>query len=122
MTIEITISPEMGRWERGFARMPIEAAAAALPGWQAAADVMFDKSQQFVHVISGDLKSACDGPTMSVDRGSLVAEILYDTDYAIYEHARGGDHAWLDRAYEATSRQFEQALGEAFERLVRLWN
>lgn len=117
----IEISPQFDRWIRGFGDLPVELEEEVRRPWQQAADVMFDRSQQFVHVLSGRLKASGKEAEVSIGQGDVTATIEYDAPYAIYEQARGGAHAFLSRAFESTSDLFEEALPQAWERLVATW-
>lgn len=87
----------------------------ALIRWHQATEVMFDRSQQFVHVITAALKQS---GRMDVreTRNTLHGEITYGgtaaCDYAVYEFARGGSHDALARAFEVTQATFLKTLGE----------
>jgi hypothetical protein len=92
--------------------------------WRQATEVFFDRSQQAVHVISGDLKGSGEMNTSRTLR-TLVGEVVYgdtpECDYAAYEFARGGSHDALQIAYVATERVFEQTLAEIMEDEVASW-
>lgn len=119
--VEVTISPEWDEWTRGFDRLPVEILAAVERPWQAAADLMFDKSQQFAHVLSGEMKASGEPAEVTIKPLEVVATIEYTSDHAIYEERRGGSHAYLTRAFAETSRMFEEALPAAWEALVVGW-
>lgn len=42
-------------------------------------------------------------------------------NYGLYEHERGGAHAWLTVAFVRSAEGFERALARGYERLVRSW-
>jgi len=44
------------------------------------------------------------------------------TNYAEYEHERGGQHAWLNNSFAVSARRFERALARGYERTVRRWS
>lgn len=103
---------------RAVGEFPDEAIDSTELGWERATEVFYERTQEFVHVISGRLKST---GTHRVERHGDVIEGIVEyggiaadgelVDYAIYEHARGGDHAFLDRGWESTSHTFEAAFG-----------
>lgn len=118
--IRVEISHDYDRWIRGFAEMEMGMSAAAHREWQAAIETMFDRSQDVVHVITGRLKAS--GSTRVWQEGhSIMGEIRYDTPYAEAEENRGGSHAYLHRALEATESRFEDALPHAFESMISSW-
>ena len=117
----VTITPNFEKWIVGMDRLPIELEGVVERPWRAAADVMFDRSQQYVHVITGELKSSGKAAAVKVGPGEVTAEIEYDAPYAIYEEQRGGSHAYLTRAFQSTSDLFEHALPKAWEELVATW-
>lgn len=118
----IELGAQWDAWEDGFERMAEgDLDDEFVNAWQGAADVMFATSQEYVHILSGDLKSSGIPADVQIDGRDLVAEIVYTADYAIYEHARGGEHAWLQRAYVATERIFERVLPSAWEKVVARW-
>lgn len=122
--VTVKVSANYKRWIAGFAHLDQEAAEAAQTAWEAATDVFFDRSQQYVHVLSGDLKRSGQAE-VQVTKGSLVGRLSYgndgDVDYAIYEEERGGTHAYLTRAWEATEAQFSRAFPEAWGKVVAGW-
>ena len=119
--VEIEISPEWVRWIRGFDRLPVEIMREVAEPWKQAADVMFDRSQQYAHVLTGENKASGVPPEITFEALQVVATIEYTSDHAIYEERRGGSHAFLTRAFVATERLFESAMPEAWERLVASW-
>ena len=81
----------------------------ALEAWQQAIDVMFDRTQQLVHIDTGELISS--GSTRSFRRGdNLVGEVEYSAPYAVYEFGRGDSHDALNRAFELMGDVFPDAM------------
>ena len=81
----------------------------ALEAWQQAIDVMFDRTQQLVHIDTGELISS--GSSRSFrERDSLVGEVEYGAPYAIYEFGRGDSHDALNRAFELMGDVFPDAM------------
>lgn len=131
--VVIEVSPEWERWVEGFGR---DAFGRAMEGnakktFQAAAEVLFDRSQTYVHVLSGALKRsgkvsmAPSGPNSPGGPNSVTALVSYGNeyvDYALYEHARGGSHAYLQRAWEATHGVFGSALPDAWEATMQTFS
>lgn len=120
MSVEIKISPNYEKWIRGFNHAEAEMHVAGQRRWEQATDVFFDRTQANVHILSGDLKDSGDAE-VEVNAGELIGRITYDTDYAIYEEARGGSHAYIAQGWEATEEVFAQALPEAWEDVVMTW-
>lgn len=109
--------PEVRAWARGMRNGEEHVYTAAAVHWAAAGDVLFSRSQEYVHVITGNLKASGRQRTYRLARG-FVAEIAYGggaVDYAGYEEARGGDHAYLSRAVETSTRLFDRSMGLIFE-------
>lgn len=110
-------------WIRGLDRMdePDEHAETL---WRQATDVMFDRSQSYVHVITGELK-ASGRVNMGRRTHELIGEVAYggtpECDYAVYEFARGGSHDALLRAFQTTGQVFERTLGQILEDGVASW-
>jgi len=118
--VRVEISVELDRWIQGFGALEAELLQRGRDSWQQAVDSLFDYSQEYVHVLSGELKAS--GEKRVVAEGDrLVGEVEYDTPYAIYEHARGGSHSFLQLAYLRTYERFERALPRAFEAVVQSW-
>ena len=100
--------------------------------WQTATERLYDRSQEFVHVLSSALKQTgfvdvFRTDTMAVGIVTYGGEALIngesvEVDYAIFEHERDGEHAFLKRAWDAVGeRAFGSALTRAFDRTVRTW-
>lgn len=89
--------------------------------WKQATDVMFDRSQQYAHVLTGENKASGEAEVDSEGPTTLVGRITYDSDHAIYEENRGGEHAFLGRAWEATEATFARALPLAWKAVVESW-
>jgi hypothetical protein len=119
--VRIQVSGAFDAWIDGLGAIEREMVIAAATPWKAAADVFFDRTQQFVHVLTGDLKASGQRAEIKHDFAALVAEVVYDSDHAIYELRRGGTHDFYGRALESTNDLFERALGQGFERMVATW-
>jgi len=119
--ISIEISRQWDEWIRGMRAIGMTFPAELAQEWQLAADLMYDRSQQYVHVITGQLKGSGVPPRMSMERGNVVAEVEYTAPYAAFEERRGGTHSFLQRAYTDVEGEFTRALGRGFDRVVRRW-
>lgn len=112
--IRIVADETWYKWISGLASLK-----APEESWAAAADIMFDYSQEYVHVITGNLKASGRVETHA-DAGSVVAAVVYGggvVDYSLTEERRGGSHAYLTRAWQSTEEVFQGALGEAVDEM-----
>lgn len=127
--LQVKISAEWDAWINGFDRLTDDIEAHAARTFEEAAEVMFSRSQTFAHVITGDMLST---GRVEVDEGrnEVEARVMYGgipgksgriVDYAAIENARGGSHAFLDRAWEATEAQFARALPAAWQAVTESW-
>lgn len=108
---------EVRAWAAGLRDGEKHVTAAAMVYWAAAGDVLFDRSQEYVHILSGNLKASGRQRTFKTPQG-VTFEVVYgggEVDYAIYEIARGGDHDFLGRAVEVSTRIFDQAMVKIFD-------
>jgi hypothetical protein len=110
----IRISGELDEWIGKFTRLAAKPADVFEERWSDATRHMFDRSQAAVQVITGDLKAS---GWWDVEREptSVEGTVAYDAPYAWYEHARGGDHAFLQQAWLASEDQFQEALAAGWE-------
>lgn len=120
MSAKFTVSADLGRWISGTRRFEQDMHDEVRRQFAAANDVFYDKTQQYVHVETGNLKSS-GKREYEEERGEVTALLVYDTDYAIYEENRGGSHAYMSRGWQAAESTFERAMPEAFERVVGKW-
>lgn len=84
--------------------------------WDTAMERFYDRSQQFVHVDSVNLKrSGRHTPAVRVVH-RVMADLVYGgthgVDYAIYEFGRGGVHDAPQRAMNATAANFARTVGD----------
>ena len=121
MSIEVNVSDSFERWAEGFSHLERDLLDEAKETWRDATEYMFSASQDYVHVLSGQLK-ASGVASVDVDAGEVVGRVEYLADYAIYEHARGGSHAFLQLAYLDAQSTFENALAETWERTTGNWS
>lgn len=120
-SVKFTVSRELQGWIDGLSDMERARARPELIGaWKVAGELMLDRTQQHVHVDTGDLKSS-GSLSMFDESDGVVAEITYDAEYAIYENARGGDHAFMDRGFEESRDTFERALARGLEQVITSW-
>lgn len=118
--IKVKVSAEWKAWERGFGSVGPALRSEGRRRWQAVTDVMFDRSQQYAHVLSGDNKASGSASTTATS-DELVGTIEYDSDHAIFEENRGGEHAFIGRAWEATEADFRRTMPETWEAVVKSW-
>lgn len=106
-SFRIEISREFDDWTRSFDQADDLTAQQAV--WAAATDVLFDATQQVVHVVTGNLKASGSSSTMIA--GPLVVGVIeYDADYAMDEIMRGGTHDFMQRGLEQVEGLFQGAL------------
>jgi len=94
-----------------------------LDEWRLAMERFYGHTQETVHVISNDLRQSGRHDTTRVGASRVEGELTYggtpECDYAIYEHNRGGDHAWITVAFARSRDDFERALLAGIESHVR---
>lgn len=113
--VSVTVSDDLAKWVNGLS--DFEIGDPALEQWQQVADVFFERTQRFVHIISGDLKTS-GKEEVSVDRKTVNADTTYGgvfgtrgpVDYAVYELANGGAHDFFTRALTSTASEFQDGL------------
>lgn len=116
--ITLSVSRELKDWVDGLSDFDL--GDAALTEWHAANETFFDRTQRYVHILSGDLKTS--GRVHSeVDGKTLVGFTEYggvqgtrgEVDYAIYEIARGGSHDFIGRALAGSTASYLEGLYQA---------
>lgn len=130
MSISVTVSANWDRWVAGFQNLADDAADVAESEFEAAAEVLLSRSQTYAHVLSGDMMStgrlkvgrSGDEVTATVEYGGIPGASGRMVNYAGIENARGGSHAFMDRAVESTERMFSDAMPSAWERVVKSWS
>jgi hypothetical protein len=120
MSVKITVTGNYDRWIRGFEALPAQVRRASVREFDQANREFFEATQDVVHVITGELKRSGTGEVRTVGP-DVVATVEYDAEYAIYEEARGGEHAFMTRGWEATEHLFADAMPEAFQNVVASW-
>ena len=111
------------RWENGLTNLQVDANAKAV--WDQAADVYFARTQQYAHVISGDMKRT-GSKTTRIEGQTVVSGAVYggiapsgkNVNYVQFEIARGGSHDFLGRAIVSTQRIFQSVMAEAAAAMV----
>jgi len=118
--IEVT---GLDKWIDGFGRLG-EPHEPGVVRWRQATEVMFDRSQQAVHVITAALKASGRYDAHKTV-GEIVGEVTYggtaDCDYAVYEFRRGGSHDALRRGFVEARQTFVDTLNEIVEEEVSSW-
>ena len=91
-------------------------------------EVLFSHTQQYAHVLSGDMKST---GNLEVELGesglTIDADLSYggpaasgeDVDYTIYELRRGGSHDFFARALKQSTKILEEGGGHAMIEVMR---
>lgn len=85
--------------------------------WVQVMDQLHDNTRSLVHVITGRLQASGE-TTVKVEGNQIVGEMLWDTPYAIYEAARGGNHDYLTRGYLGTQSEFPKAVKQAMNDIL----
>lgn len=83
--------------------------------WEQATERFYDRTQQYVHVDTVNLKrSGRHSTTRIVHR--VIGEVVYGgthgVDYALYEFARGGNHDALGRGFNAVRATYAKTIGD----------
>jgi hypothetical protein len=117
----IRVPIEFDRWIDGLE--DFDPSQEVLAEWERAMERFYGHSQETVHRISGALQESGRHDTQLTGRTECTGELVYGgtakVDYAIYEHERDGDHAWMTRAFAMSRRDFERALAAGVDRHVR---
>ena len=116
-------------WIAGFTELSRGPSQEMRDEWDAETEQFFADSQALVHVHTGLLKGGSNGlenaryeappPSFVIDAVEFSFMIEYPAPYAIFEHGRGGDHAWLTLAFARTD--YPAALERGWVRTVARW-
>jgi hypothetical protein len=116
--IRLETPGELAEWISGFNTLGRALREPTLIGWGAATEVFFSRTQEYVHILSGDLLASGTYRVFALGGAeTIVGEVKYGggtVKYALIEEHRGGSHAYLSRGWEATQREFEFVLPGAF--------
>jgi len=115
------VSARWQRWGAGFGHIGREFGSPAERAWEQATETMFDFSQQYAHVVTGEMKGSGSFEVDATGR-EVTGRVVYDSDHAIFEEERGGSHAFLTRAWESTEREFSESMPRAWEAVVDSWS
>jgi hypothetical protein len=117
----IRVPVQFDRWVDGLEGF--DPGPEVLAEWRDAMERFFSHSQETVHVISNDLRASGRHDTERTGATRVTGTLTYGgtaaVDYAAIEHERGGDHAWLTRAFAMSRRDFERALADGIQTHVR---
>ena len=111
-------------WIDGLNRLGDRVGDKQVDAWQQATERMYDRTQQFVHILSGDLIAS---GRHSLERGrrDITGMVTYGgtkaCDYAIFEFARGGSHDALNLGFVANIPVFEQAIVDGIAAEIDSW-
>ena len=111
-------------WIDGLDRLVRGVGEHQVDEWRYATERFFDRTQQYTHIITGDLKAS---GRYGVDRArhEITGHVTYggtpQCDYAIYEFMRGGEHDALNSGYVANIDVFEQALVDGIAAEIDSW-
>lgn len=125
---KIIVPDQFRAWEAGFTSLPDDLEQVVELHWRIATDLFYDRTQQAVHVISGDLKTSGRSDVYSQGQ-TVVGDVIYGgvqgtegpVDYALEEEERGGDHAFMSRGWDGAQRVFDEALPLAWREVVGSW-
>jgi hypothetical protein len=119
-TIKIKLGGAYGGWERGMARLEGPVPEKARREWHEGCEVYFGATQQYAHVLSGDMVST---GRLDMDHGEseVTGTISYGgehghatgqmVDYVWYEVRRRGSHDFFRRALTRSIPQMEEHAG-----------
>lgn len=117
----IRVPVEFDRWIEGME--DLDPSREVLAEWDQAMELFYGHSQETVHRISGALQESGRHDTGLTGRTECTGDLVYggtpECDYAVYEHRRGGDHAWLTLAFAMSRRDFEKALADGLDKHIR---
>ena len=118
--VEVRVSANYDRWVSGFGNLKREAIERGKQTWETATEVFFDRTQEYAHVVTGEMK-ASGHAEVDIDADGLVGVVAYDSDHAVFEERRGGSHALITRGWEATSKMFEESFPQVWSQIVESW-
>lgn len=117
----IRVPIEFDRWIDGLE--DFDPGPEVLAQWRDAMERFYGHSQETVHVISNALRESGTHDTQRAGRDRVEGTLTYggtaEVDYAMYEHDRGGEHAWITEAFRRSRRDFERALADGIADHVR---
>lgn len=120
--------PTWAKWVKNFQHLEREGLdEESAAEWLQATEIMFDRTQQLVHIISGDLLDSGRVSITDRDKLSIESTITYGgtmgtegpVDYATYEIARGGNHDFLTDGYQQSQAKLQRAAGQILENRFR---
>lgn len=111
---------DIDHWVNGAAGFEVAWKARAKPKIERTMARAFEIADNQVHVITGFLKST--GSYEVRDEGdSIIGEILYGADYAIYEFGRGGEHDALTPAIIEVEDEWLGSMMEPIIEVLGTW-
>lgn len=118
--VEVRVTANYDRWVSGFGNIQREAIEHGRDAWEAATEVFFDRTQEYAHVVTGEMK-ASGKAEVDIDADGLVGIVAYDSEHAIFEEHRGGNHALITRGWEATEQMFRESFPQIWHDIVMSW-
>ena len=136
MPREFRIYPDAvyARWIRNFNKLGTQPMSrAAIAEWEVHAEILFDLTQQYAHVDSGDMKRSGDVKFESSSPTSITSIISYGggrksdakphwkhqfIDYTKYELERDGQHDFFKRAQSAGEKRMAKGALRALEKHI----
>jgi hypothetical protein len=118
--ITVKMNGSLDRWIKGFATVDAGLQIEVLHAWKTATDLFFDRTQEYAHVLTGEMKQSGSAEVEANPR-QVVGRVQYDSPHALYEEARGGSHALITRGWEAAAGTYQRALPDSWEALRASW-
>jgi hypothetical protein len=121
--MRIVVPEKFQRWTLGARTLAGGFRGVGGPLWHLANEQFFSYTQEYVHVVSGDLKRS-GREEVGLEGARVVATVEYGNEevpYAQIEIDRGGDHDFMGRAWEASQPIFEDIFGASWNRVVSSW-
>lgn len=118
--VKVTVSANYRRWQRGFSNLEREIIDKGRDEWTAAMEMFYDRTQEFAHVLTGEMKSSGE-VEVTFGSGEITGTLTYDSEHAVWEEQRGGSHAFITRGWEATESMFERAFPDMWSRITESW-
>jgi hypothetical protein len=126
----IRVPVKFDEWIEGLENL--DASDEVLREWDRATERFYGHSQETVHVITNALRTTGRYHTERDGHNRVLGDVIYGgqtvsvpgykrdrvVDYAIYEHQRGHDHAWLTVAFAQSRDDYERALLDGIDAAV----
>lgn len=126
--VKVVVPAQFEAWVSGFQSMPGDFMRVAEDHWAVAMDLFFDRTQDAIHIVSGDLK-ASGRSAVRREGNNIVGELTYGgvmgtkgmVDYAMEEEDRGGEHAYISIGWQQAQASFDRAMPMMWEEVIAGW-